>query len=162
MDAYLLYSDLKFLDTALDAAYEILIPKGSDKIVLPCRTPNICRLLCNCYYFTGDVECGMLAKNLVTETLGVSRKFSCMELGDWWWAIRAYESVIGEMDVFIEEKERLAGGRMRLGVSVEQIEDEKIEDFQQNGSDVCLIAKAFDILARREFAVCNEFYSKIE
>lgn len=78
------------------------------------------------------------------------------------WAIRAYESVIGEMDVFIEEKERLAGGRMRLGVSVEQIEDEKIEDFQQNGSDVCLIAKAFDILARREFAVCNEFYSKIE
>ena len=30
MDAYLLYSDMKFLDTALDAAYEILIPKGSD------------------------------------------------------------------------------------------------------------------------------------
>ena len=56
MDAYLLYSDLKFLDTALDAAYEILIPKGSDKIVLPCRTPNICRLLCNCYYFTGEDE----------------------------------------------------------------------------------------------------------
>ena len=28
MDAYLLYSDVKFLDAALDAAYEILIPKG--------------------------------------------------------------------------------------------------------------------------------------
>ena len=57
MDAYLLYSDVKFLDSALDVAYEILIPKGSDKIVLPCRTPNICRLLCNCYYFTGEDEC---------------------------------------------------------------------------------------------------------
>lgn len=53
MDAYLLYSDMKFVDVALDAAYEIFIPKGSNKIVLPCRTPNICRLLCNCYYFTG-------------------------------------------------------------------------------------------------------------
>lgn len=162
MDAYLLYSDMKFVDVALDAAYEIFIPKGSNKIVLPCRTPNICRLLCNCYYFTGDVECGMLAKNLITEMLGVSRKFSCKELGDLWWTIRAYESVIGEMDVFVGEKERLAGERMRLGVSVEQIEDEKIEDFQQNGNDVCLIAKAFDILARREFTAYNEFYSKIE
>ena len=74
MDAYLLYSDMKFVDVALDAAYEILIPKGSDKIVLPCRTPNICRLLCNCYYFTGEDECIVLAKNLVTEALGVSRK----------------------------------------------------------------------------------------
>ena len=162
MDAYLLYSDMKFVDVALDAAYEIFIPKGSNKIVLPCRTPNICRLLCNCYYFTGDVECGMLAKNLITEMLGVSRKFSCKELGDLWWTIRAYESVIGEMDVFVGEKERLAGERMRLGVSVEQIEDEKIEDFQQNGNDVCLIAKAFDILARPEFTAYNEFYSKIE
>ena len=59
-------------------------------------------------------------------------------------------------------EQRLAGERMRLGVSVEQIEDEKIEDFQQNGNDVCLIAKAFDILARREFTAYNEFYSKIE
>ena len=69
MDAYLLYSDVKFLDTALDAAYEILIPKGSDKIVLPCRTPNICRLLCNCYYFTREEENIQLAKSLVTEIL---------------------------------------------------------------------------------------------
>ena len=28
MDAYLLYSDMKFVDVALDAAYEILIPRG--------------------------------------------------------------------------------------------------------------------------------------
>ena len=40
MDAYQLYSDLNFLNTALDAAYDILTPWGSDKIVLPCRTPG--------------------------------------------------------------------------------------------------------------------------
>ena len=33
MDAYQLYSDLNFLNTALDAAYDILTPWGSDKIV---------------------------------------------------------------------------------------------------------------------------------
>lgn len=79
MDAYLLYSDVKFLDTALDAAYEILIPKGSDKIVLPCRTPNICRLLCNCYYFTREEENIQLAKSLVTEILGLSKKLLVMK-----------------------------------------------------------------------------------
>ena len=33
MDAYLLYSDMNFLDVALDTAYEILTPKGSEKMV---------------------------------------------------------------------------------------------------------------------------------
>ena len=45
MDAYQLYSDLNFLNTALDAAYDILTPWGSDKIVLPCRT----RIFADCY-----------------------------------------------------------------------------------------------------------------
>ena len=73
MDAYQLYSDLNFLNTALDAAYDILTPWGSDKIVLPCRTPNICRLLCNCYYFTGEMENGVLAGSLISEALGSIR-----------------------------------------------------------------------------------------
>ncbi len=162
MDAYLLYSDMKFLDAALDAAYEILIPKGSDKIVLPCRTPNICRLLCNCYYFTGEEESGLLTKSFVTEALGLSRKFSCEELIAWWDAIRFYENVIWGMEVSVEEKEQLAGERTRLSVNVEQIKDEKIFEFQQNNSDVCLTAKVFDFLARREFVAYNEFYSKRE
>lgn len=151
---------MNFLDVALDIAYEILTPKGREKMVLPCRTPNICRLLCNCYYFTGEEESGLLARSLVTEALGLSRKFSCEELIAWWEAIRTYECVIGEMEVPVEEKERLVGERIRLGVSVEQVEDEKIEDFQQNNSDVCLIAKVFDILARREFIMCNEVFGK--
>ncbi len=58
----------------MDAAYDILTPWGSQKLVLPCRTANICRLLCNCYYFTGDAECGELAGKLVTEALGYTRE----------------------------------------------------------------------------------------
>ena len=50
MDVYQLYSDLDFLEKGVDAAYDILTPWGSQKLVLPCRTSNICRLLCNCYY----------------------------------------------------------------------------------------------------------------
>ena len=157
MDAYLLYSDMNFLDVALDTAYAILTPKGSEKMVLPCRTPNICRLLCNCYYFTGEEESGLLARSLVTEALGLSSKFSGEELIAWWEAIRAYESVIGEMEVPVEEKERFVGERTRLGVSVEQIEDEKIENFQRNDSDI-LQLEMFNVLARREFAVYNEFF----
>ena len=61
MDVYQLYSDLNYLKNGLDAAYRILSSRGNGKILLPCRTPNICRLLCNCYYFAGDGECGELA-----------------------------------------------------------------------------------------------------
>lgn len=160
MDAYLLYSDMNFLDVALDTAYAILTPKGSEKMVLPCRTPNICRLLCNCYYFTGEEESGLLARSLVTEALGLSSKFSGEELIAWWEAIRTYESVIGEMEVSVEEKERLVGERTRLGVSVEQIENEKIEVFQGNNSDIRQLIEVFNVLARREFAVYNELYGR--
>ena len=106
MDAYLLYSDMKFLDVALDAAYEILIPKGSDKIVLPCRTPNICRLLCNYYYFTGEDECALLVKGLVVEAMGKSSSFTSEEIITWWKALFLCESMVMECEegVYHERK----------------------------------------------------------
>ena len=161
MDAYLLYSDMKFLDTALDAAYEILIPKGSDKMVLPCRTPNICRLLCNCYYFTGEDECGMLAKNLVTEALGISRKFSHEELWDWWGAICFYEDVVGAMELSLEEQISLEEERVRLTTCVKQRKDEMIERFMGSaGEDLGALANVFKILAKRNFYEYNELNGK--
>lgn len=84
MDVYQLYSDLDFLEKGVDAAYDILTPWGSQKLVLPCRTSNICRLLCNCYYFTGDAECGELAGKLVTEALGYTRGNHRDDLLGWW------------------------------------------------------------------------------
>ena len=65
METYLTYSDMDFLDIALDAAYGIISPEGGDEIVLPCRTPEMCRLLCSCYYFTGEERCAKLAGEII-------------------------------------------------------------------------------------------------
>ena len=65
LETYLMYSDMDFLDIALDAAYGIISPEGGDEIVLPCRTPEMCRLLCSCYYFTGEERCAELAGEIV-------------------------------------------------------------------------------------------------
>jgi len=54
MDVYQVYSDLGYLKNGVDVAYEILSARENGKIMLPCRTPNVCRLLCNCYYFARD------------------------------------------------------------------------------------------------------------
>ena len=156
MDAYLLYSDVKFLDTALDAAYEILIPKGSDKIVLPCRTPNICRLLCNCYYFTGEEENIQLAKSLVTEILGLSKKITCDEVIVWSEAICVYENIIGEMD--IKECERLLEEYTRLDASVKQVRDEQVAYFYQNRGNILVMSRVFDFCAKREFDTCDKMF----
>ena len=152
MDAYLLYSDVKFLDTALDAVYEILSPKGSDKIVLPCRTPNICRLLCNCYYFTGEDEWAVLVKGLVVEAMGKSSSFTSDEIITWWKAFLLCESMVMECEEGVYHE------RIRMEVKVCQWEDEKIEVFRCVAEDFYLITEIFEILARREFLVYNENY----
>ena len=152
---------MNFLEKGVDAAYDILTPWGSDKLVLPCRTPNICRLLCNCYYFTGDAQCGELAGRLVTEALGYMRGNHRDDLLGWWDAIGLYDNVIGLMELPLEEREYLGEERSRLSVRVRQIEDKVVERFVRVGDispvDTGLV---FDILAKREFAACNEEYEK--
>ncbi len=161
MDVYQLYSDLTFLNEGLDAAYRILATRKNDKIALPCRTPNICRLLCNCYYFTSDEECGELAGRLVTEVLGYTRDSVCGDLLSWWNAICLYDDVIGAMELPKEEQERLNEERTRLRVSMVRQEEEKIERFRQMGpeADFSLVSEVFYILAKREFVACNEHYA---
>lgn len=158
MDTYLLYSDVGSLEIALDAAYEILIPQGSDKIVLPCRTPNICRLLCNCYYFMGEEECGILAKGLVTEAFGLIRRGEEQELVRWWWAIKTFENIVDIMQLSRKDQEWFSCERDRLVVSVTKLEEEKIEN-RENTNEPYLLAKAFEIMAKQEFAVYNDCYS---
>ena len=160
MDAYLLYSDLKFLDTALDTAYEILIPKGSDKIVLPCRTPNICRLLCNCYYFTGEDECALLAGGLVTEIMGLSRKFSWDELFAWNKAFQVYKNIIEDVGIFVEEREYWHEEIFRLELSVKQVRNENVVCFLRGKieGDISSLIDTFDYWAEREFCEYNNMY----
>ena len=163
MDVYQLYSDLDFLEKGVDAAYDILTPWGSQKLVLPCRTSNICRLLCNCYYFTGDAECGELAGKLVTEALGYMRGNHRGDLLGWWDAICLYDNVVGLMELPIEEQERLKEERVRLAVRVRQVEDDMIEQFVRMGEVSSVdVGQVFYILAKREFVACNEKYEKKE
>ena len=98
METYLTYSDMDFLDIALDAAYGIISPEGRDEIVLPCRTPEMCRLLCSCYYFTGEEECMELAKSIIKEW-GNEQNFKVLAL---WRIVRAIEFYNNVTD--IEEK----------------------------------------------------------
>ena len=158
MDVYQLYADLSYLKNGLDAAYKILSLQGNGKIVLPCRTPNICRLLCNCYYFASDEECGELAGRLVTEMLGYIRGGNREVLLAWWDVICLYSDAVGAMMLPGEDYKRLEEERARLRVSVEREEEKKVELFRQAGqaADFGLVAEVFAILARREFERCNK------
>ena len=153
MDVYQLYSDLNYLKNGLDAAYQILSARGNGKISLPCRTPNICRILCNCYYFAGDEACGELAGHLVTEALGYIRGGARGVLLSWWDAICLYSDAVGAMMLTEEDYKRLEEERARLRVSVECEEDERIERFRQavQDADFGLVSEVFAILAKREF-----------
>lgn len=106
METYLTYSDMDFLDIALDAAYGIISLEGSDEIVLPCRTPEMCRLLCSCYYFTGEERCASLAKEIVKDKMnGYNGNQILISIDDWNWfrAIEVYCSIIGDkMNLFLK------------------------------------------------------------
>lgn len=158
MDVYQLYSDLSFLNEGLDAAYDILTPWGNDKLALPCRTPNVCRLLCNCYYFAGDEACGELAGRLVTEALGYIRGGNRDVLLMWWDAICLYTDVVESMELPRDDRERLNEERSRLRCSVEREEDEMIERFRKAGqeADFGLVSEVFYILVKREFEELNK------
>lgn len=161
MNTYLLYSDIDFLDVALDEACRLLIPDANQQMVLPCRTPNVCRLLCNYYYFTGEENSVLLARGLVVEAFGLSPHFNQEELEEWHTALRVYESIIGGMDASQEEQEQLRENFHRLYVRVEQLENEKITAFQPSDSLTSTV-EVFDILAQREYLACHESYKESE
>ena len=126
MDAYLLYSDMKFLDVAL-----------------------------------GEEEYGLLVGNLVTEILGLSRITSLEELVDWWNAIGLYESVVGEMDLPVEEQRRMTKERVRWAVRVQQWEDGITKCVFGTSSDISQsLVNLFYVLAKRKFTEYNSLYGK--
>lgn len=94
--------------------------------------------------------------------MGISRKFSCEELGDWWRAICFYEDVVGVMELSLEEQIRLEEERVRLTTCVKQWKDEMIERFiEAPGKDLGALANVFKVLAKRNFYEYNELNGKI-
>ena len=123
METYLTYSDMDFLDIALDAAYGIISPEGSDEIVLPCRTPEMCRLLCSCYYFTGEEECARLAKEIMME----------------------WESCVKKASKNLEQRKGVQLGDMNL-IGNNLLAGLKIEE-----QDLRCVSSCFDVLATKEY-----------
>ena len=160
MDVYQVYSDLGYLKTGLDGAYRILAARGDGRLSLPCRTPNVCRMLCDCYYFAGDEDCGKLAGQLVTEVLGYTQGGARVDLLSWWEAICLYDDAVGRVELPLEERERLSEERSRLSVRVRQMEDTLIDQFCMEEDTSRVTGQVFHILAKREFAACNTEHGK--
>ena len=78
----------------------------------------------------------------------------------WWDAICLYDDVVGAMELPLEEHVRFGEERARLVVTVRQEEEEIVKRFlQSRENDFDVTVKVFNILAKREFAVCNERYT---
>ena len=97
----------------------------------------------------------------MTEALGYMRGNHRGNLLGWWDAICLYDNVVGLMELSLEEREHLGEERLRLSVRVRQVEDEVVGEFERIG-DIFTIdtGQVFYILAKREFAACNEEYGK--
>ena len=117
MDAYQTYSDMDLLNEALDVAYRILTVDEKGEIVIPGRTPNVCRLLCSWYYFTGKEWCLEMAKGIVGDYDNLEKK----QAWQWFRAVSCFKNLSEDMIFWErwkqEEKEVLGN----IIVSIENI-----------------------------------------
>ena len=117
MDAYQTYSDMDLLNEALDVTYRILTVDEKGEIVIPGRTPNVCRLLCNWHYFTGEEWCLEMAKGIVGDYDNLEKK----QAWQWLRAVSCFKNLSEDMIFWErwkqEEKEVLGN----IIVSIENI-----------------------------------------
>lgn len=117
MDAYQTYSDMDLLNEALDVAYRVLTVDEQGEIVIPGRTPNVCRLLCSWYYFTGEEWCLEMAKGIVGDYDNLEKK----QAWQWLRAVSCFKNLSEDMIFWErwkqEEKEVLGN----IIVSIENI-----------------------------------------
>ena len=97
MDAYQTYSDMDLLNEALDVTYRILTVDEKGEIVIPGRTPNVCRLLCSWYYFTGEEWCLEMAKGIVGDYDNLEKK----QAWQWLRAVSCFKN-LSEYMIFCE------------------------------------------------------------
>ena len=93
MDAYQTYSDMDLLNEALDVTYRILTVDEKGEIVIPGRTPNVCRLLCSWYYFTGEEWCLEMAEGIVGDYDNLEKK----QAWQWLRAVSCFKNLSEDM-----------------------------------------------------------------
>ena len=151
LGCYVVQTDSELVVRGLDVAWELLHDAGHGRLRLPCRTSGICRLLCQCYYFTEDAECLELAGGLVREVLGRSGSWDDWELLDWLEALRLYADVSDGGGALALEQERLDGELCRLGVRARRVEDDLFEAMRrgEDMEDAVSFSRMFAMLAKR-------------
>ena len=152
-------TDGEFVTRGLRTAWELLYGRG-ERMRLPGRTAGVCRLLCQCAYFTGDADCLGLAKGLVTEALGRSGALEGEKLLEWLDALRLYAdvadgSVAGEAETALE-RERLEEELRRLGARARRTEDTLLDAAVRDGgtADDVSLCREFAIVAGRMLEAC--------
>ena len=160
LGCYVVQTDGEFVTRGLRTAWELLHAGDGERMRLPGRTAGVCRLLCECSYFTGDVECLGLAGGLATEALGRSGVLEGAELLEWLDALRLYAdvadgSVAGETGTALE-RERLEEELRRLGVRARRAEDAVLEEACRDGgtADEVSLCRAFAIVSGRMLNAC--------
>ena len=160
LGCYVVQTDGEFVTRGLRVAWELLHGGGEGRMRLPGRSAGVCRLLCECAYFTGDAECLGLAKGLVTEALGRSGSLDGEELLEWLDALRLYADVSdgggdGETGATLE-RERLEEALRRLGARASRVEDALLEAAARDDDamDEISLCRAFAIVAGRLLAAC--------
>lgn len=135
MDAYLTYSDVDILNKALDAAYEILQAlENGDRAVEACRTPEMCRMLCSCYYFMNEEKYSEFAWRIMHEwgeekfSINVEKGWKINRAVDFYHSTVGSDKNVGEKIYFLEK----------------MIADQEPDDLGE-------LALQFDILSAREY-----------
>ena len=151
LGSYVMGVDTEFVERGLEIAWELLYSRERGRLVLPCRTSGVCRLLCHCHYFTGDEECLRLAGGLVVEVLGGCGIWDGEELLDWLEALRLYDSVAGDTELSEDDRERLEEELRRLDARGGRVEDGMMEAMRRGvgADDVVAASRVLAIVARR-------------
>ena len=157
LGCYVMGEDSELVVRGLEVAWELLHGRGEERMALPCRTAGMCRLLCECHYFTEDEGCLALARGLVTEALGRQRILTGEELLEWVNVLRLYADV-SDGAAGMVERERLEEELRRLGARARRVEDEMLEAMRkgEGTDDVIAFARLFAIVAGRLLVDCIE------
>lgn len=134
MNAYLTYSDMNILDKALDGAYEILrLLEDKDEAVASCRSAEMCRMLCSCYYFMNEEKYVEWAWHIID---GWDEEKNTLSMEERWKRNRAkdlYYNTVGNEKMC---ESALSFGKIAAG--------EKSDDF-------AILTLWFDVLATCEY-----------
>ena len=162
LEAYRLLAGRGLVEHGLEMAWKIT--GGTAEGRLPCRGTRMCRLLQECFFFTGEKNYGRRAGELLREGLGGERRLTGKELLEWWDALEVQEGVEGETGMEETGEEHAAfwhEERERWLPVVEQVEEsvldgreriERIDSFideQEGNKGIANLARVFGVAGRR-------------